>query len=274
MVTLHEGKHYILNQNEIIPAAERPELSLEEGKQETLTYQIMSAHNHSNSMEHMQIKFDEMGVYDNTYVGILQTAYASGLKEFPMPAVFTNCHNCLAAVGGTINTDVHKYAESACKKFGGIFVPPHEAVIHQFGHKALTGTARFLANTVARRLDTKTRCIELSTLQRCAGHMTSRTDITEAYQVGGAAVKAAYEGHSGEMVALKRISNAPYQCTTELHPISEVANLEKKVPLEWVNEDHTQMLQAFIDYAMPLIQAELTPIYISGLTHHIYLPEA
>ena len=83
-------------------------------------------------MEHLQIKFDSMGVYDNTYVGILQTAYASGLKEFPMPCVFTNCHNCLCAVGGTINTDVHKYAESACKKSGGIFVPPHEAVIHQY----------------------------------------------------------------------------------------------------------------------------------------------
>ncbi len=145
--------------------------------------------------------------------------------------------------------------------------------VDAFGHKALTGTARYLANKVARSLDTKTRCIELATLQRCAGHMTSRTDITEAYQVGGAAVKAAYEGHTGEMVALKRISNAPYQCTTELHPISEVANLEKKVPLEWVNEERTQMLQPFIDYAMPLIQAELTPIYISGLTHHIYLPE-
>lgn len=145
--------------------------------------------------------------------------------------------------------------------------------VDAFGHKALTGTARFLANTVARSLDTKTRCIELSTLQRCAGHLTSRTDITEAYQVGGAAVKAAFDGHTGEMVALKRISNAPYQCTTELHPISEVANLEKKVPLEWVNEDHTQMKQEFIDYAMPLVQAELTPIYISGLAHHIYLPE-
>lgn len=145
--------------------------------------------------------------------------------------------------------------------------------VDAFGHKSLTGTARFLANTVARNLDTKTRCIELSTLQRCAGHLTSRTDITEAYQVGGAAVKAAFDGHTGEMVALKRISNAPYQCTTELHPISEVANLEKKVPLEWVNEDHTQMKQEFIDYAMPLIQAELTPIYISGLSHHIYLPE-
>ena len=145
--------------------------------------------------------------------------------------------------------------------------------VDAFGHKALTGTARFLANTVARRLDTKTRCIELSTLQRCAGHLTSRTDITEAYQVGGAAVKAAFEGHTGEMVALKRISNAPYQCTTELHPISEVANLEKKVPLEWINADHTGMMPAFLSYAQPLIQAELTPIYVEGLPHHIYLPE-
>ena len=83
-------------------------------------------------MKNLEIQFDSMGVYDNTYVGILQTAYASGLKEFPMPCVFTNCHNCLCAVGGTINTDVHKYAESACKKSGGIFVPPHEAVIHQY----------------------------------------------------------------------------------------------------------------------------------------------
>ena len=146
--------------------------------------------------------------------------------------------------------------------------------VDAFGHKALTGTARFLANTVARRLDTKTRCIELSTLQRCAGHLTSRTDITEAYQVGGAAAKAAFEGHTGEMVALDRISNAPYQCTTSLHPISEVANLEKKVPLEWVSADHTAMLPEFIAYAMPLIQAELTPIYVEGLPHHIYLPEA
>ena len=145
--------------------------------------------------------------------------------------------------------------------------------VDAFGHKALTGTARFLANTVARRLDTKTRCIELSTLQRCAGHLTSRTDITEAYQVGGAAAKAAFEGHTGEMVALDRISNAPYQCTTSLHPISEVANLEKKVPLEWVNADHTAMLPEFLAYAMPLIQAELTPIYVEGLPHHIYLPE-
>ena len=143
--------------------------------------------------------------------------------------------------------------------------------VDAFGHKALTGTARFLANTVARSLDTKTRCIELSTLQRCAGHLTSRTDITEAYQVGGAAAKAAFEGVTGQMVALKRISNNPYQCTTELHPISEVANLEKKVPLSWMNENHTQMTHEFLEYARPLIQAELTPLYIAGLPHHIYM---
>ena len=143
--------------------------------------------------------------------------------------------------------------------------------VDAFGHKSLTGTARYLSNLVARSMDTKTRSIELSTLQRCAAHMTSRTDITEAYQVGGAAAKAAFEGHTGEMVALKRISNNPYQCTTELHPISEVANLEKKVPLSWMNANHTQMTEEFLDYARPLIQAELTPLYIAGLPHHIYL---
>ena len=132
MVTLHEGKHYILNNEKIVAAADAADSSAEEGKKQTLTYQVLENHNHSGDMEHLQIKFDSMGVYDNTYVGILQTAYASGLKEFPMPCVFTNCHNCLCAVGGTINTDVHKYAESACKKSGGIFVPPHEAVIHQY----------------------------------------------------------------------------------------------------------------------------------------------
>lgn len=132
MVTLHEGKQFIIDNERIVTAEEAANLSEEEGRKETLTYQVLAAHNHSGNMKNLEIQFDSMGVYDNTYVGILQTAYASGLKEFPMPCVFTNCHNCLCAVGGTINTDVHKYAESACKKSGGIFVPPHEAVIHQY----------------------------------------------------------------------------------------------------------------------------------------------
>ena len=98
MVTLHEGKQYILNNERISSKEEAQKLSEEDGRKQTLTYQIMEAHNHSGNMEHLQIQFDSMGVYDNTYVGILQTANASGLKEFPMPCVFTNCHNCLCCI--------------------------------------------------------------------------------------------------------------------------------------------------------------------------------
>ena len=141
--------------------------------------------------------------------------------------------------------------------------------VDAFGHINLTGTARYLSNLVARNLPTRTRAVELSILQRCGGHLTSRTDITEAFQVGGAAAKAAFEGETGKMVALKRLSNDPYQCTTELVDINDVANYEKKVPVEWINEARTDMLPEFLAYARPLIQAELTPIYINGLTQHI-----
>ena len=138
-----------------------------------------------------------------------------------------------------------------------------------FGHINLNGTARYLSNLVARNLPTKTRPVELSILQRCAAHLTSRTDITEAFQVGGAAAKAAFEGLTGKMVALERLSNDPYQCTTKLVDIRDVANFEKKIPLEWINDMRTDMLPPFLSYARPLIQAELTPIYINGLTQHI-----
>ena len=143
--------------------------------------------------------------------------------------------------------------------------------VDAFGHKSLTGTARYLSNCVAGALQTKTRSIELSTLQRCAAHMSSRTDITEAYQVGGAAAKAAFEGNTGKMVALERISNDPYQCTTKLVDIHLIANFEKKVPLEWVNAYHTDMTPEFLQYARPLIQSELTPVFIDGLPRHIHL---
>ena len=141
--------------------------------------------------------------------------------------------------------------------------------VDAFGHINLTGTARYLSNLVARNLPTRTRAVELSILQRCGAHVSSRTDITEAFQVGGAAAKAAFEGVTGQMVALKRLSNDPYQCTTELVDIDKVANFEKKVPVEWINEARTDMLPEFLAYARPLVQAELTPIYINGLTQHI-----
>ena len=98
--------------------------------------------------------------------------------------------------------------------------------------------------------------------------------MNEAYAVGGAAAAAAFAGESGRMIALERISSYPYQCIAKSVDVQQVANLEKKVPLEWVNADHTAMTDEFLAYALPLVQAELTPIYVEGLPHHIYLPEA
>ncbi len=138
-----------------------------------------------------------------------------------------------------------------------------------FGHKSLTGTARYLRNIIAKNIDTRVRAIELSTLQRCASHVTSRTDITESYQVGGAAVKEAFNGNTGKMIAIKRVSNDPYQSITEVVDVKKVANFEKKVPLEWING--YDISNEFLQYARPLIQAELTPIFINGLPRHIRL---
>lgn len=143
--------------------------------------------------------------------------------------------------------------------------------VDAFGHTNLTGTARYLSNRVAQSIKTKTRCIELGTLQRCAAHLASRTDITEAYQVGGAAVKAALEGQTGKMVALARLSDDPYQVATTFVDVASVANIEKRIPVEWINDTHTDMLAPFLRYARPLIQAELPPIYIDGLVQHIHL---
>ena len=141
--------------------------------------------------------------------------------------------------------------------------------VDAFGHTALTGTARYLANMLARKLNIKTRSIELSVLQRCAGHIASRTDITEAYQVGGAAVVAAYNGESGKMVCLNRISDTPYQVTTSLCDIFSIANFEKKVPIEWIDTENFNLKPEFLTYVRPLIQAELTPIFVEGLPSHL-----
>ncbi len=145
----------------------------------------------------------------------------------------------------------------------------HTEYVDAFGHKQLSGTAKYLASLVAEKYDCKTRAIELSSLQRCAAHMTSRVDITEAYQVGGSAVKAAFDGETGKMVTLCRVSTEPYICTTGLYDVHKVANIEKKVPLEWIINDGTYVSDDLIRYIRPLIQAELTPIMIKGQPQHI-----
>ena len=141
-----------------------------------------------------------------------------------------------------------------------------------FGHKAvLSGTSRYLSDLIHDKLNCKSRAIEFSTLQRCASHLASRTDVNEAYAVGGVAAAAAFAGESGRMIALKRVSNYPYQCITESVDVQQVANLEKKVPLEWITPDGMQVTEAFEEYARPLILDEVTPVYVHGTPRHIRL---
>ncbi len=128
---------YLKNGREIVPASENVGVSLEEAKKGTIAYSILKGHNTAESMDKLRIKFDCITSHDITYVGIIQTARASGLDKFPIPYVLTNCHNSLCAVGGTINEDDHVFGLSAAKRYGGTYVPPHQAVIHQYAREML-----------------------------------------------------------------------------------------------------------------------------------------
>lgn len=144
--------------------------------------------------------------------------------------------------------------------------------VDAFGHKQLSGTAAYLASYIAGEVGCKTRAIEFSTLQRSASHSASRVDILEAYQVGGAAVKAADEGDSGKMVVLQRLSDDPYQCGTEVKDVHKIANDEKLVPREWVNKDGSYVTSEFVSYVRPLIQGDVSPVMVDGIPRHLYTP--
>ena len=146
--------------------------------------------------------------------------------------------------------------------------------VDAFGHKQLTGTSRYLAGRISKEMGCKTRAIEFNSLQRCASHIVGRVDITEAFQVGGAAVKAAFEGETGKMIILKRVSDDPYICITDIYDVHKIANVEKKVPREWINEAGDYVTQDFVNYVRPLIQAELTPMMVDGLPRHLRLEDA
>ena len=127
--------------------------------EQTMAYHILQDHNTSGNMEKLQIRFDRLTSHDITFVGIIQTARASGLEKFPMPYVLTNCHNSLCAVGGTINEDDHMFGLSCAKKYGGIYVPPHLAVIHQYAREMLSGCGRMVLGS-----DSHTRYGALGTM--------------------------------------------------------------------------------------------------------------
>ena len=135
------------------------ELRKEDARKGTIAYSILSAHNTSGNMDKLQIKFDAMTSHDITFVGIIQTARASGMEKFPIPYVLTNCHNSLCAVGGTINEDDHMFGLSAAQKYGGIYVPPHIAVIHQYMRETMAGCGKMILGS-----DSHTRYGALGTM--------------------------------------------------------------------------------------------------------------
>ena len=141
-----------------------------------------------------------------------------------------------------------------------------------FGHKQLAGVAAFLCRRVAEEIGCKTRAIEFSSLQRAASHCSSRIDILEAYEVGGAAMKAADEGLSGMMAVIVRTSDDPYQASTEVKDVHKIANDEKLVPREWINEEGNNVTEEFIDYVPPLIQGDVHPINVNGIPRHLFVP--
>ena len=169
MVQLYKNGAYLLNGNELIEDTQdaakilaskiKNVPSKEEAAKNTMAYGILKSHNTSGNMDKLQIKFDRLTSHDITFVGIIQTARASGLEKFPVPYVLTNCHNSLCAVGGTINEDDHMFGLSCAKKYGGIYVPPHQAVIHQFAREMLAGCGRMILGS-----DSHTRYGALGTM--------------------------------------------------------------------------------------------------------------
>lgn len=167
MVKLYDTGAYLVNGTTIVPEAEAAKaeamtgkkVSKEEARKGTIAYGIMNAHNTSGDMENLKLKFDAMASHDITFVGIVQTAKASGMEKFPIPYVLTNCHNSLCAVGGTINEDDHMFGLSAAKKYGGIYVPPHIAVIHQYMREMFAGCGKMILGS-----DSHTRYGALGTM--------------------------------------------------------------------------------------------------------------
>ena len=169
MIQLTQGGAYLVNGTDIV--ADTPEaasqiqaktgitISKEEAAKNTMAYGILQEHNTSGNMDKLKIRFDKLTSHDITFVGIIQTARASGLQKFPMPYVLTNCHNSLCAVGGTINEDDHMFGLTCAKKYGGVYVPPHQAVIHQFAREMLAGGGKMILGS-----DSHTRYGALGTM--------------------------------------------------------------------------------------------------------------
>ncbi len=196
MVTLYDGGVYLVNGTELVPEAEAAKVKAltgkdakkEEARKGTIAWSILEQHNVSGDMDHLKIKFDAMASHDITFVGIVQTAKASGMEKFPIPYVLTNCHNTLCAVGGTINEDDHMFGLSAAKKYGGIYVPPHIAVIHQYMREMMAGCGKMILGS-----DSHTRYGALGTMAvgEGGGELVKQL-LSDTYDVAYPGVVAVY----------------------------------------------------------------------------------
>ena len=189
MVKLYDGGVYLVNGTEIVPEAAAPETYQKDtAKQGTIAYSILKAHNTAEDMQNLRLKFDALASHDITFVGIIQTARASGMEKFPIPYVLTNCHNSLCAVGGTINEDDHVFGLSAARKYGGIYVPPHMAVIHQYMREAMAGCGKMILGS-----DSHTRYGALGTMAIGEGGGEPVKQLLEnTYEVAYPGVVAVY----------------------------------------------------------------------------------
>ena len=174
MISVLESGAYLIGGREVVPDGPKAPAEIksktgkdttrEASRQETIAYRILKEHNTSDNMDKLKIKFDKLTSHDITFVGIIQTARASGLEKFPVPYVLTNCHNSLCAVGGTINEDDHMFGLSCAKKYGGVYVPPHQAVIHQYAREMLAGGGKMILGS-----DSHTRYGALGSMAMGAG---------------------------------------------------------------------------------------------------------
>ena len=199
-----------------------------------------------------------------------------GVDLIYMPETVFDVDNFIAKVGELLKEErsIVIAVSEGIKVADGRYVcelADHIDYVDAFGHKQLAGTARYLTGEISKRFKVKTRAIELSSLQRCAAHVTSRIDVTEAFNAGGAAVKLAFEGATGQVITLQRVSEDPYMCITEPADVHFIANVEKKVPREWINEDGTYVTPELVHYIRPLIQAEIAPLWVDGLPRHLKL---
>ena len=275
MVKLYDGGVYLVNGNEIVPEAEAARVEQMTGKKAdpaeakkgTIAYSIMKAHNISDDMDNLRIRFDAMTSHDITFVGIIQTARASGMEKFPLPYVLTNCHNSLCAVGGTINEDDHMFGLTAAKKYGGIYVPPHIGVIHQYMREMMAGCGKMILGS-----DSHTRYGALGTMAIGeGGGELGKQLLRDTYDVAYPGVVAIYlDGKPAPYVGPQDIALAIIGAVTDYRNGVDVMTTETTcLSSVWRTDEDTKEFLA--SHGRPDDYRELNPADVAYYDGCVYV---